>query len=81
MCFMFVLIFALSMVLFVVMFVLSVMRVVGGVPLWVECVFRRVGVVCFCLLYFFSCSTSTSSIPATLLFFKAAIIIFKCFKM
>ena len=28
-------------------FVLSVMRVVGGVPLWVECVFRRVHVVCF----------------------------------
>ena len=26
----------------VVIFVLSVMRVVGGVPLWVECVFRRV---------------------------------------
>ena len=32
-------------------FVLSVMRVVGGVPLWVECVFRRVDVVCLCLLY------------------------------
>ena len=29
----------------VVIFVLSVMRVVGGVPLWVECVFRRVDVV------------------------------------
>ena len=25
--------------------VLSVMHVVGGVPLWVECVFRRVNVV------------------------------------
>ena len=35
----------------VVMFVLSVMRVVGSVPLWVECVFRRVDVVCLCLLY------------------------------
>ena len=30
----------------VVNFVSSVMRVVGGVPLWVECVFRRVDVVC-----------------------------------
>ena len=30
-----------------VIFVLSVMCVVGGVPLWVECVFRRVDVVCF----------------------------------
>ena len=29
----------------VVIFVLSVIRVVGGVPLWVECVFRRVDVV------------------------------------
>ena len=29
----------------VVIFVLSAMRVVGGVPLWVECVFRRVEVV------------------------------------
>ena len=35
----------------VVIFVLSVMRVVGGVSLWVECVFRRVYVVCLCLLY------------------------------
>ena len=35
----------------VVIFVLSVMRLVGGVPLWVECVFRRVDVVCLCLLY------------------------------
>ena len=35
----------------VVIFVLSVMRVVGSVPLWVECVFRRVDVVCVCLLY------------------------------
>ena len=35
----------------VVIFVLSEMRVVGGVPLWVECVFRRVDVVCLCLLY------------------------------
>ena len=35
----------------VVIFVLSVMRVVGGVPLWVMCVFRRVDVVCLCLLY------------------------------
>ena len=26
----------------VVIFVLSVMRVVGGVPLWAECMFRRV---------------------------------------
>ena len=31
----------------VVIVVLSVMRVVGGVPLWVECVFRRVD-VCVC---------------------------------
>ena len=30
----------------VVIFVLSVMRVVGSVPFWVECVFRRVDVVC-----------------------------------
>ena len=30
-----------------VIFVLSVMRVVGGVPLWVECVFRRVDVCVF----------------------------------
>ena len=29
-----------------VIFVLSVMREVGVVPLWVECVFRRVDVVC-----------------------------------
>ena len=35
----------------VVIFVLSVMRVVGGAPLWVECVFRRLDVVCLCLLY------------------------------
>ena len=34
----------------VVIFVLSVMRVVGGVPLLVVCVFRRVDVVCLCLL-------------------------------
>ena len=33
-----------------VIFVLSVMHVIGGVPLWVECVFRRVDVVCLCLL-------------------------------
>ena len=32
-------------------FVLSVMRVVRGVPLWVECVFRSVDVVCLYLLY------------------------------
>ena len=35
----------------VVIFVLSVMRVVGGVPLWVECVFRCVDDLCLCLLY------------------------------
>ena len=35
----------------VVIVVLSVMRVVGGVPFLVECVFRRVYVVCLCLLY------------------------------
>ena len=35
----------------VVICVLSVMRVVGGVPLWVECEFPRVDVVCLCLLY------------------------------
>ena len=34
-----------------VIFVLSVIRVVGGVPLCVECVFRCVNVVCLCLLY------------------------------
>ena len=32
-----------------VIFVLSVMRVVGGVPLWISCVFSRVD-VCWCLL-------------------------------
>ena len=32
----------------VVIFVFSVMRVVGGVPLWVECAFRRVDGVCVC---------------------------------
>ena len=68
MCFMFVLILASSVLLYVVcflrlgvgllccnvvgvwvgvIFVLSVMRVVGGVPLWVVCVFRRVD-VCVC---------------------------------
>ena len=31
----------------VVICVLYVMRVVGSVPLWVECVFRRVDVVCY----------------------------------
>ena len=35
----------------VVIFVLSVMRIVGCVPLSVVCVFRRVDVVCLCLLY------------------------------
>ena len=30
--------------------VLSVRRVVGGVPLWVVCVFRHVEVVGWCLL-------------------------------
>ena len=34
----------------VVIFVLSVIRVVGGFPLWVVCVFRGVDVVCLCLL-------------------------------
>ena len=34
----------------VVIFVLPVMRVVGGVPLLVVCMFRRVDVVCLCLL-------------------------------
>ena len=34
----------------VVIFILSVMRVVGCVPLWVVCRFRRVDVVCLCLL-------------------------------
>ena len=34
----------------VVIFVLSVTHVVGGVPLWAVCVFRRVNVVCLCLL-------------------------------
>ena len=32
------------------LFVLSVMRVVGVVPLWVICVFRREHVVCLRLL-------------------------------
>ena len=36
-------------------FVLSVMRVVGGVPLWVVCVFRRVDVVCLCLSCYSEC--------------------------
>ena len=31
-------------------FVLSVMRVVVGVPLWVVGVFHRVDVLCLCLL-------------------------------
>ena len=35
----------------VVIVVLSVMRVVGGVPLRVVFEFRRVDVVCLCLLY------------------------------
>ena len=35
----------------VVIFVLFVMHVVGDVPLWIECVFRRVDVVYMCLLY------------------------------
>ena len=35
----------------VVIFVLYVMHVVGGIPLWVEYGFRRVDVVCLCLLY------------------------------
>ena len=34
----------------VVIFVLSVMPVVGRVPLFVVCVFRHVDVVCLCLL-------------------------------
>ena len=34
----------------VVIFVLSVMRVVVGVPSWIEGVFRRVDVLCLCLL-------------------------------
>ena len=32
-----------------VIFVLSVMRIVGGVLLWLVCVFRRVDDVCLCL--------------------------------
>ena len=32
----------------VVIFVLSVVRVVGGVTLWVECVFGRVNGLCLC---------------------------------
>ena len=35
----------------VVIFVLTVMRVVGGLPLWVVCVFRRVDVVYTPLLF------------------------------
>ena len=34
----------------VVIFFLSMMHVVGSVPLWVVCVFRRVDVVCLYLL-------------------------------
>ena len=34
----------------VVNFVLYVMLVVGGVPLWVVCVFRRIDVVYLCLM-------------------------------
>ena len=40
----------------VVICVLYVMRVVGVVPLWVECVFRRVDGVCLCLLYTVHCT-------------------------
>ena len=36
---------------FVVIFVLSLMRVVGGVLVWVRCVFYRLDVVCWCLLF------------------------------
>ena len=36
----------------VVIVVLSVMRIVGGVSLLVECEFRCVDVVCLCLLLF-----------------------------
>ena len=35
----------------VVIFVLSVMRVVGSLPLWVVCVFRRVDVVCVSVVH------------------------------
>ena len=35
----------------VVIFVLCVMRVVGGVPLWVECVFHRVDGVCVSVVH------------------------------
>ena len=35
----------------VVLVVLSVICVVGRVLLWVVCVFRRVDVVCLCLLF------------------------------
>ena len=35
----------------VVIFVFSVMRVVGGVPLLVECVFRRVDFVCVSVVH------------------------------
>ena len=38
----------------VVILVLSVMRVVGGVPLWVVCVFRRVS-LCGCVCWASSC--------------------------
>ena len=41
----------------VVIFVLSVMRVVGGVPIWVVCVFRQVDVVCGFNTLFITCST------------------------
>ena len=40
----------------VVIFVLSVMRVVECVLLWRICVFRRVYVVCLCMLYTQFCS-------------------------
>ena len=35
--------------------VLSVMRLVGCVPLWVVCVFRRVDVLCVCVCCAPSC--------------------------
>ena len=44
----------------VVICVLSVMREVGGVPLWLECVFCRVDVVCLFLLYYSECGVICS---------------------
>ena len=45
----------------VVIFVISVLCVDGGVLLWVICVFRRVDVVCRCVLVCVCCTPSCYS--------------------